>query len=231
MTSSPNTPTASRRSPTIAAPPTGPTSRRSPACRARTIEDVARKPTPHANAVHGHLRHGPHPARRRGRERADAGQPAAAARQHRQAGRGRLPGARPLERPGPAHGRHHREAGARAARQARRNSTASSPPRHEGLHHRQGLREDDRGRGEGLHRARRQLRPRRARPASGSRRRGASCGSPSPSPPNSTAATSSMARSPTCCPASAGSRSTSRPPAPGGLDGSSLAHFHGSRAR
>ena len=74
----------------------------------------------------GHLRHGPHPAQGRRRERADARQPAAAARKYRQAGSRHLPGARPFQCPGPAHGRHLREAGARAARQARRSNTASS---------------------------------------------------------------------------------------------------------
>ena len=54
-------------------------------------------------------------------------------------GAGHLPGARPFERAGPAHRRHHREAGAGAARQARRSSTASSR-RAKGPEHGRGLR-------------------------------------------------------------------------------------------
>ena len=87
-----------------------------------------------------HLRHGPDPAREGRRDRADAGQSAAAARQYRPARRRHLPGARPFQRAGPAHGRHHREAGDGAAGQAqepvrhrcaarRRASTPSRPAR------------------------------------------------------------------------------------------------------
>ena len=47
-------------------------------------------------------------------------EPAAASRQHRQARRRHLPGARPFQRAGAAHRRHHRKTGARAARQAAR---------------------------------------------------------------------------------------------------------------
>ena len=85
------------------------------------------------------VRHGPDPAPQRRAERDDAGQPAAAARQYRQAGRRHLPGARPLQRAGPAHGRHHRKAGTGAARQAE-GQFGFEPPRDKGHEHGRGLR-------------------------------------------------------------------------------------------
>ena len=65
-------------------------------------------------------------ARQRRRKRADGCQPAAAARQYRKAGRRRPADSRPFERPGPAHGRDHRKAGARADSTSSRRSTVSS---------------------------------------------------------------------------------------------------------
>ena len=86
--------------------------------------------------------------------------------QYRQAGRGRLPGARPLQRPGPAHRGHHRKAGAGAPRRAEgdvRFQTAAS----KGPDDSRRLREDDLRRGAGFRRPRRQLLPRRAGPRAG----------------------------------------------------------------
>ena len=93
---------------------------------------------------------------------AHAGQPAAAARQYRPRRRGHLAGARPFQRAGPAHRRHHREARAGAARQARGAVRLRAAAR-EGHEHGRGLRGHHRGQGQGLHRARRQFRARHPR--------------------------------------------------------------------
>jgi anaerobic selenocysteine-containing dehydrogenase len=55
-------------------------------------------------------------------------------------GAGLCPGARPLQRPRPAHGRRHRKARAGAARIASRRSMGSSRPRDKGIEHHRGLR-------------------------------------------------------------------------------------------
>ena len=55
-----------------------------------------------------HVRDGRHAAQQGDRNRAPDRRPAADARQHRQARRRRVPAARPLERAGQPHGRHHR---------------------------------------------------------------------------------------------------------------------------
>ena len=69
---------------------------------------------------------GPHAAQERRRQRAGDRQPAAPARQHRQAGRGRLPGARPQQRAGRSHDGHLGAADARVPRPRSARSSASS---------------------------------------------------------------------------------------------------------
>ena len=88
---------------------------------------------------HRHLRHGPDAAPQGRRDRADAGQPAAAARQHRQSRGRHLPRARPFQRPGAAHGRHLGKARTRAARHAGGALRVRAAAR-QGAQHRRGLR-------------------------------------------------------------------------------------------
>jgi anaerobic selenocysteine-containing dehydrogenase len=64
---------------------------------------------------------GHHAAQALGRDRADADQPDADARQHRPAGRGPVPGARPFERAGQPHGRHRGKADPGVPRPARQS--------------------------------------------------------------------------------------------------------------
>jgi molybdopterin-dependent oxidoreductase alpha subunit len=123
--SSPSTRTDSRRSPRRCGRSAGTRSERGSGL-ARAALEAAASEYARAKAVIAVYGDGPHAAPQGRAERADAVEPAAAARQHRSARRRHLPGARPLQRAGPAHRRHHREARARAARPARRASTASS---------------------------------------------------------------------------------------------------------
>ena len=141
----------------------------------------------------------------------NAEQPVAPPWQHRQAGRRHLPGVRPFERPGPAHGRDHGEARARPAGPPR-GAVRLHPAAQAGPRHCRNLRGRARRQRQGVHRPRRQLYPRHSR----DRHHGARLAAP----PNdgadrhrSIGARSSMAGRPICCPASAASRSTDRPPA------------------
>ena len=123
---------------------------------------------------HGPVRHGHHAASRGRARRADAHQPDAARRQHRQAGRGHLPDSRPFERAGAAHRRHHGEAVARAARPARRDVRfrAAARYRHDD---RRCLRGPARRHARRIHRSRRQLSRARRRTTACSNRRGGRC--------------------------------------------------------
>ena len=112
----------------------------------------------------GDLRHGDHPARQGRRERPHDHEPAADARQYRQAGRGADPGTRPFERPGAAHRRHHREDRAGSGRFAGKAIWLHRAAR-EGARYRRSLPRRDRRHGQGLRRARRQF------PARGPRNR------------------------------------------------------------
>ena len=105
---------------------------------------------------------------------ADAHQPVAAEGQYRPRRRRHLAGARPFQRAGPAHRRHLREARTGPARQARRAIRLRAAARGR-AEHRQGVREDRLGRGEGVHRPRRQLRPRDPRARADGGGLGASC--------------------------------------------------------
>ena len=116
--SSPSTPTASRRSPRACAAATGPRSSAASGLTRSAHGGRGRRSMRAPKRVIGIYGMGLTQHQQRRRERADARQPAAAARQYRQARRRHLPGARPFQRAGPAHGRHHRKARAGAARQA-----------------------------------------------------------------------------------------------------------------
>ena len=92
----------------------------------QAIESAARG-LRRGRAGHRRLRHGADPARARLRERRHARRTCCCCRGNiGRDGTRDLAGARPLQRPGPAHRRDHREARARAARQDRARSSASS---------------------------------------------------------------------------------------------------------
>ena len=153
---------ASRHSPPTAARRTGTRSNGTPASARR--DRARRRDLRQSQRVPRHLRHGPHPARAGHPERADVRQSAAPARQYRQARREHLPGARPFERPGPAHRRHHRKPELAPLDQLARQY-GFEPPRENGMNTRRRLRRRRwRRRVRGFHLPRRQLRPRDARP-------------------------------------------------------------------
>ena len=83
---------------------------------------------------------------------------ALAARQHRQARRRAVPGARPLQRPGRPHHGHLGEAARRVPRRAAPPSSGSTPPREHGYDTVESIHAMLDGEGRGLRRPRRQLR-------------------------------------------------------------------------
>ena len=134
-TSLPRIPAASTRSPRRCARPTGPTLERESGLSRAELEQAAQIyiDSQRDDPVLGH---GHHPAHAQRRHDPDAGQPAAPARQHRQARRRPLPGARPLQRAGRPHDGHLRAAVAGIPRPPRRRVRLPAAARARLRHHR-----------------------------------------------------------------------------------------------
>ena len=230
MPSSRRTPRASRTSSPRSAPPTGTRSSDESGLRKRELEAVGAD-LRQGQGGDGDLRHGPHPARQGRRERPHDRQPAADARQHRQARRGADAGARPFQRAGPAHRRHHREDRTGPGRQDRGAIRLHRAAREGARHGRELPRRD-----------RRQVKAfvalggnfLRAVPETGGDGGGVAAARPvgadrdqaQPQPPVS------RARSPICCPASAGSSSDVQASGPQAVSmEDSTSCIHGSRGK
>ena len=93
---------------------------------ARTTSRRPRQVYVERRARHRHLRHGPDPARARRRERRRCSSTCCCCGQYRPRRRRHLPGARPFQRAGPAHGRHHARSRSWCRSTSWRSCTASS---------------------------------------------------------------------------------------------------------